>query len=63
MKAIELFALLKQNQVGPNEEVYFASDEEANSVFSKVELIQFTTDEGKYLTFVPASSPIDSLNL
>ena len=63
MKLHEFLNLINDNEVNMEEEIYFASDEEANTIFSKVELIQFTGENGKYITFVPASEPIDSLSL
>ena len=63
MKLHEFLNLINDNQVGMKEEIYFASDEEANTLFSKVELMQLRGENRKYLTFVPVSEPIDSLSL
>lgn len=63
MKASALFKLLQENQVQPDEELYFATDEEVNSLYKDAELIQMVGDKGKYLTFVPVSDTIDPLEL
>jgi hypothetical protein len=63
MKAKDIVRQLKLNQVGPDEDIYFAADEEANLVYEDAELIVMVGEKRKHLTFVPASRPIDTLDL